>query len=58
LIQDIRESPRLESSPAATTAPSEPDVYDKLRKLGELRDAGVLTPEEFEVKKASLLSQM
>ncbi|MBA3428823.1 MAG: SHOCT domain-containing protein [Actinobacteria bacterium] len=26
-----------------------------MRKLGELRDAGVLTAEEFESKKASLL---
>jgi uncharacterized membrane protein YeaQ/YmgE (transglycosylase-associated protein family) len=29
---------------------------DQVRKLGELRDAGVLTDEEFETKKAQLLS--
>lgn len=28
---------------------------EKLRKLGELRDAGVLTADEFEAKKAELL---
>jgi uncharacterized membrane protein YeaQ/YmgE (transglycosylase-associated protein family) len=33
-------------------------VPDQLRKLGELRDAGVLTDEEFETKKAQLLARM
>lgn len=45
-------------SPMPVTATSEPDVYEKLRKIGELRDAGVLTPDEFEAKKASLLNEM
>lgn len=31
------------------------DVFEKLKKLGELRDAGVITPQEFEAKKAELL---
>jgi Bacterial PH domain/Short C-terminal domain len=35
-----------------------PDVFDQLRKLGELRDAGVLTPEEFEAKKIELLGRL
>jgi hypothetical protein len=30
---------------------------DQLKKLGELRDAAVLTPEEFETKKADLLTR-
>ncbi|GHE33351.1 hypothetical protein GCM10017673_40360 [Streptosporangium violaceochromogenes] len=34
------------------------DVYDLLRKLGELRDAGVLTAEEFEAKKAELIRRI
>jgi hypothetical protein len=29
-----------------------------LKQLGELRAAGVITPEEFEAKKAQLLSQI
>jgi uncharacterized membrane protein YeaQ/YmgE (transglycosylase-associated protein family) len=33
-------------------------VADQLRKLGELRDAGVLTDEEFETKKQELLARM
>lgn len=48
------------STPAAPAAPAAPvdDVYDQLRKLGELRDAGILTPEEFDAKKAALLATM
>lgn len=37
---------------------SGPDVYEQLRKLGELRDLGVVTPEEFEHKKRELLSRI
>jgi hypothetical protein len=35
-----------------------PDVYEQLKKLGELRDAGILTDEEFAAKKQVLLDQM
>ncbi|MDX2088841.1 MAG: SHOCT domain-containing protein [Kofleriaceae bacterium] len=31
------------------------EVVDQLKKLGELRDAGVLTEDEFAAKKAKLL---
>jgi hypothetical protein len=42
------------ASPAnSTTAPADP--IEQLKKLGELRDAGILTPEEFDAKKADLL---
>jgi hypothetical protein len=33
-------------------------VMDQLKKLGELRDAGVLTNQEFDAKKADLLSRL
>lgn len=33
------------------------DPTDQLRKVGELRDAGVLTPAEFEAKKAAILAR-
>jgi hypothetical protein len=33
-------------------------VSDKLLKLGQLRDAGILTPEEFEAKKTVLIEQL
>ena len=34
------------------------DIPEKLRQLAELRNQGILTPEEFEAKKADLLSRM
>lgn len=35
-----------------------PDIADQIRKLGELRDQGLLSAEEFDTKKADLLSRM
>lgn len=45
--------PPVGVAPAAGAVTDE--VVDQLRKLGELRDAGILTDEEFAAKKASLL---
>ena len=41
-------------------APKEPvaDITDQLLKLGQLRDAGVLTEAEFEAKKTEMLARM
>jgi hypothetical protein len=33
-------------------------VFDQIRRLGELRDAGLITPDEFEAKKVDLLSRL
>ncbi len=35
-----------------------PEIPDQIRKLGELRDSGLLTAEEFETKKAELLKRV
>jgi hypothetical protein len=35
--------------------PAAPSALDELRKLAELRDAGIVTPQEFEATKARLL---
>lgn len=43
---------------AAAAPAAAPDIADQLRKLGELRDAGILTPAEFDAKKADLLARM
>lgn len=60
IVDALRE--RLADSPAApaaaTSSAGQPDVMGQLRQLGELRDAGVLTPEEFEAKKADLLKRL
>ena len=42
-----------QGAPGATTDPTE-----QLRRLAALRDEGVITPEEFEAKKADLLGRM
>ncbi|MEH0110633.1 DUF4429 domain-containing protein [Tersicoccus sp. MR15.9] len=38
--------------------PAQPDVTDQLAKLAQLRDSGVVTPEEFEAKKTELLGRL
>ena len=44
--------------PTAPSAESADDPYEALRKLASLRDAGVLTEEEFETKKQDLLGRI
>jgi hypothetical protein len=41
-----------------STAAVEGDVFEQIRKLAELRDAGLVTPEEFQAKKSELLSRL
>jgi hypothetical protein len=43
-------------APAATSAPAGATTVEQLKQLGELRDSGVLTPEEFEREKQKLLA--
>jgi hypothetical protein len=43
---------------AAEPQAAAPDALAQLKQLGELRDAGVLTNEEFEAKKAELLKRL
>lgn len=46
-------------APSAATAAPATDMsatLEQLKQLGELRDAGILTPEEFEAKKALILA--
>lgn len=47
------DGPPVGPPPAATG-----DPYEQLRKLAGLRDAGALTPEEFEAKKADILTRL
>jgi Short C-terminal domain len=45
---------------AAAPAPASngPSVAERLKQLAELRDAGIVSPEEFEAKKAQLLNEL
>ena len=54
--QKLEETLRQHQQSAQTQAHDQ--VMDQIRKLGELRDEGVLTDEEFESKKAELLSRL
>ncbi|HSI99745.1 MAG TPA: SHOCT domain-containing protein, partial [Patescibacteria group bacterium] len=46
-------------APAATTAPSAGDeLAATLERLAGLRDKGLITPEEYELKKAQILERM
>jgi len=47
--------PQSQAVPAPT---AEPDVADQITKLAELRDAGIVSEEEFQTKKAELLKRM
>jgi hypothetical protein len=52
--------PLMPASPASAlgSTPPNPDVLEQLRRLGDLRKAGVLTDAEFEAKKAELLGRL
>ncbi|MBD0862459.1 SHOCT domain-containing protein [Gordonia sp. zg691] len=43
---------------SAASAPAQVDAIEQIRKLGELRDAGILTEDEFTQKKSEILSRM
>jgi hypothetical protein len=60
LVDKIRHRISDPTPPGATPPATVPatDPIEQLRKLGELRDAGVVTPEEFEAKKAELLNRL
>lgn len=57
LIEAIEAGRSQEKSPEQS-APQEPDAMDKLKKLAELKDSGILTQEEFDAKKAQILESM
>jgi hypothetical protein len=50
--------PPPQAAPTPAAAPMAPDPIEQLRRLGELRDAGILTEEEFATKKAEILSRL
>ena len=44
-----------QAAPAAPAEAAEPDYMAELEQLGQLRDQGILSPEEFEAKKKQIL---
>lgn len=57
-VQYVGQVPGQAQQPAAAPAAAEVDPIAQLEKLGSLRDAGILTEEEFAAKKADILSRM
>ncbi len=43
------------SAPAPAAEPAQPDYIEELQRLAQLRDAGIITNDEFEAKKKQLL---
>jgi Short C-terminal domain len=49
---------RLAPAGARAATGGQSDPFDKIAKLAQLRDAGALTEDEFEIQKAKLLAQI
>ncbi|TXS39240.1 SHOCT domain-containing protein, partial [Streptomyces sp. or43] len=54
----LRRSGHRRQLPAGAPAQNAQEIMDLLRQLGELRDAGVISPADFEAKKADFLSRL
>ena len=54
----IAEREEAQTAPVAPAAPVESDPIAKLKELGALKEAGVLTQEEFDTTKAALLAKL
>jgi hypothetical protein len=54
--QDKYAAQQQQAAPAAPPAEAaEPEYVEELTQLAQLRDQGILTPEEFEAKKKQIL---
>jgi hypothetical protein len=47
--------PQQQYAPPPPQQPAEADYMEEIEQLAKLRDAGVLTPEEFDAKKKQIL---
>ncbi|TYP81163.1 SHOCT domain-containing protein [Blastococcus xanthinilyticus] len=56
VARKARVSPALQPAPPAAARASVDELHVELTKLAELRDAGLLTEEEFTTHKAHLLA--
>jgi hypothetical protein len=56
--QVLRGSSASSSASSAPPPPAGDAIIDQIKKLAELRDAGIISGEEFEAKKADLLSRL
>ena len=54
--QQYQPPPMQPAAPPPPAAPAGKSTIEQLKELGELRDSGILTPQEFEVQKAKILA--
>ena len=54
-VVDYEQAPAPAATPAPAPAPAAPAYMAELEQLASLRDAGILTDEEFEAKKRKIL---
>ncbi|WP_020523062.1 PH domain-containing protein [Catelliglobosispora koreensis] len=57
LVDIVRNRVHIAQNPPAAS-PAGPDAVGQLRKLAELKDLGILTPAEYAVTKASLITRI
>jgi len=56
--QTPKEDEATPTSPSHSRPKPEPDIYYHIRRLAELRDAGIMDSKEFEAKKSELLDRI
>jgi len=54
--QEAQQAPPQQAPPQAAPAAPAVDPIERLKELGQLRDSGVLTEEEFAAEKAKVLA--
>jgi Short C-terminal domain len=55
--QEAEPEPAYAAPAEEAPPPPEPDLFAQLKQLGDLRDQGVLTEDEFSAQKAKLLAR-
>jgi uncharacterized membrane protein YdbT with pleckstrin-like domain len=58
VLRSAPPAPAAPPAPSAVPAPAPKTTEQRLRELAALRDAGLITPEDFEAKKAAILAAM
>ncbi|MFH0518888.1 DUF4429 domain-containing protein [Streptomyces sp. M41] len=58
VLAAVRKSGPVAAVPAAAPRRDPADIAERIRHLGELHEAGLVTDEEFSVKKAELLAEL
>ncbi|MGI5375094.1 DUF4429 domain-containing protein [Streptomyces sp. CA-251387] len=58
VLEAVRKSGPVAAVPASAPRRDPADIAERIRHLGELHEAGLVTDEEFSVKKAELLAEL